>query len=260
MTHNQPPENNENQPPNQQQSLGNIEMGDDNTVNVIQAEVVTLTQTKIIQISVETVKTQELITTSPYKGLKKFEPEDSQRFFGRDQLLAGLVNDLESTSILLLMGASGSGKSSVVRAGLIPWLQQKWGNQFVSLMLTPDHDPFESLYGSLLGRGYAQAQAQIARAASVDTLGQVVNALKSSNEFWLIFIDQFEELFTVSEADKRDAFIRGLTKLAQMAIPAVKIVATIRADFLDRLSPYAKLVRLTNRYRPLMAEMQVDEL
>lgn len=94
---------------NQQQSLGDMQVqGDDNIVNVIQGQVVTVTQTRIIQISVDEIKTRELITTSPYKGLRTFEPEDSDRFFGRDQFIAGLVNELEQTNFLLLLGASGN--------------------------------------------------------------------------------------------------------------------------------------------------------
>jgi ABC-type multidrug transport system ATPase subunit len=196
----------------QQQSFGDVQIqGDDNIFNAIQAEVVTLTQTKIIQISVDEIKTHELIRTSPYKGLKKFEPEDSDRFFGRAQVLAGLVNELEQTNFVLLLGASGSGKSSVVRAGLISWLQQKWGKHFVSLMFTPDKDPFESLYGGLL----SQAQAQVAKAGKVETLSQTVKTLKPPESCWLIFVDQFEDLFTVSEADKRNRFIQSLVKLSK---------------------------------------------
>ncbi len=63
---------------------------------------------------------------SPYKGLKKFELEDKDRFFGRDQLVAGLVNELERNGLVLLLGASGSGKSSVVRAGIIPGCWRSW--------------------------------------------------------------------------------------------------------------------------------------
>ncbi|MEI6328978.1 MAG: AAA family ATPase [Pseudanabaena sp. ELA645] len=251
----------EDQPASQQQSLGDVQVqGDDNIFNVIQAQVVTLTQTKIIQIAVDEIKTRELNATSPYKGLKKFESEDTDRFFGRDQFISGLVNDLEQTNFILLLGASGSGKSSVVRAGLIPWLQQKWGKHFFSLTFTPDRDPFESLYGSLLSRGCSQAQAQMAKAGKADTLSQVVKKLKPPESFWLIFIDQFEELFTVSDEEKRDRFIESLIRLSQVSPTSIKIVATMRADFLDRLSPYPRLVKLTDRHRPLIAEMQADEL
>jgi hypothetical protein len=214
--------------------------------------VVTVTNTKIIQISVDEIKTRELNTTSPYKGLKKFEPGDADRFFGRDQFLGGLVNELEQTNLILLLGASGSGKSSVVRAGLIPWLSQKWGNRFVNFIFTPDQDPFESFYGSLLSH-YKQSEAQIAKAGEVNTLSHVVNTLKQPESFWFIFIDQFEELFIASEPGKRDGFINSLLRLSKERVNdrSLKIGITMRSDFLDQLDPYPanRLARATNQHR-----------
>ncbi|KOP27268.1 hypothetical protein AMR41_06940 [Hapalosiphon sp. MRB220] len=223
------------------------------------SNVVTLNQTQILQISVEEIKTREFIETSPYKGLKKFESEDKDLFFGRDQFLTGLVNELEQTNLILLLGASGSGKSSVVRAGLIPWLSHKWRSHLVHLIFTPDSDPFESFYASLLGK-YKQAEAQIAREAKAGTMTQVVTKLKQSDDYWFIFIDQFEELFTISQPEKRDEFIHSLVQLSKNKQPGVKIMATMRADFLDRFNPYPQLVKATDKHRPLIAQMQKDEL
>jgi WD40 repeat protein/energy-coupling factor transporter ATP-binding protein EcfA2 len=225
----------------------------------IQGDFVTFNQTQILQISVAEIKTRQFIQTSPYKGLKKFESADKDLFFGRDQFLTGLVNELEQTNLILLLGASGSGKSSVVRAGLIPWLSQKWGLRLVNLTLTPDTDPFESFYASLLSK-YKQSEAQIAREAKGSTLTEVVKSLKEPDDNWFILIDQFEELFTTSLADKRDKFITSLVQLSKTKEHSVKIMATMRADFLDRLSPYPQLVKATDKHRPLIAEMQIDEL
>ncbi|MHC5914838.1 MAG: NACHT and WD repeat domain-containing protein [Nostoc sp.] len=237
--------------PSSQQNISNISIGDSN--------VVTFNQTQILQISVAEIKTRQFIQTSPYKGLKKFESADKDLFFGRDQFLTGLVNELEQTNLILLLGASGSGKSSVVRAGLIPWLSQKWGSRLVNLTLTPDTDPFESFYASLLSK-YKQSEAQIAREAKGSTLTEVVKSLKEPDDNWFILIDQFEELFTTSLADKRDNFITSLVQLSNTKEHSVKIMATMRADFLDRLSPYPQLVKATDKHRPLIAEMQLDEL
>ncbi|MBC1193059.1 PD40 domain-containing protein [Microcystis aeruginosa CS-558/01A06] len=232
-------------------------------VSVVSSQNVTFNQTQIIQISVEEVKTRKFIITSPYKGLKKFESEDKDRFFGRDQFLTGLVNELEQTNFVLLLGASGSGKSSVIRAGLIPWLAERQGSPFVNLVFTPDQDPFESLYASLLGK-YKQSEAQIARIAKEDTLTQLVRLLKQADDYWFILIDQFEELFTTTESSKRDVFIKSLVQLVKALNKAgdrsVKLVATMRADFLDRLSPYPDLIKITDKHRPMIAEMQLDEL
>jgi len=221
---------------------------------------------QIIQISVDEIKQREFVASSPYKGLKRFELEDKDDFFGRDQFLKELVDELEKTNLILLLGASGSGKSSIVRAGLLPYLSREWKSRLVNFTFTPDQDPFESLYANLLSR-YKQAEARIAREAKSETLTQVVTTLRQPESRWFLFIDQFEELFTTSQVAQRDRFIDGLVQLntalkllGSAKDCPVKIMATMRADFLDRLSPYPALVIATNQHRPIIAEMQQDEL
>ncbi len=191
--------------------------------------------------------------------MNKFDYEDKDLFFGRDQFLASLVSELEQSNLLLLMGASGSGKSSVVRAGLIPWLSQKWGSNFSKFVFTPDQDPFAKLYSSLQDK-YNQAETQLVWEGKENTFNLLVKTLKKPEDYWLIVIDQFEELFTISQPQKRDKFIAGLVQLAKTQPDLVKVVATMRADFLDKLGPYPKLVKATDKHRPMIAEMQPDEL
>lgn len=232
--------------------------GDGNTQ--ILGQVLTFNHTEITQISVDKVKSQEFIESSPYKGLKTFESDDQDIFFGRSQFITSLVDQLEKSNLVLLLGASGSGKSSVVRAGLIPWLSQKWHPRFVKFILTPDKNPFLSLHSTLLYNKYKQSEAEIALEAKADTLNLVIQKLKKFDEYWLILIDQFEELFTLSQPEKRERFIEGLVKFNQTKQNSVKIVATMRADFMDKLSPYGKLITATDKHRPMIAEMEVDEL
>ena len=243
MTQNQPPKKLKEQQPDQQQSLGNVQtQGDGNVHNTIQGRDIQVVNNLSTG---DALPKEKLNKTSPYKGLRYFELKDKDHFFGRDQFIEEtLVKSLERTDFLLLVGASGSGKSSVVRAGLIPSLQKTWGNKFVNFVFKPDSDPFDSFYSSLLREGYSQKEAEMARAGNADTLSQVVKTLKQPETFWLIVIDQFEELFTISEDDKRNCFIDSLVKLIRAAIPYVKVVATMRAGFLGRLSPYPKLVKL----------------
>ena len=233
--------------------------GDKNVQVHGEGNILTFNQTEILQITEREITTRELIITSPYKGLKTFESRDKELFFGRDNFITTLVNELEQTNLILLLGASGSGKSSVVRAGLIPWLERKYGTGFINLIFTPDADPFDSFYATLLGN-YSQKEAKIAREVKGETLIKVANNLKQSSEFWFIFIDQFEELFTTSDENKRREFINGLMKLSQAKLPNLKIMATMRADFFERLSDFPQLVEATQKHRPMIVEMQSSEL
>ena len=70
------------------------------------------------------IQSQPLITGSPYLGLRKFEVDDKDRFFGRDNWIIELTDYLKQKNVLLLLGASGSGKSSLVQAGLIPKVKE----------------------------------------------------------------------------------------------------------------------------------------
>lgn len=224
-----------------------------------EGNILTFNQTEILKITEREITSRELIKTSPYKGLEAFKSRDKELFFGRDNFITTLVNELEQTNLILLLGASGSGKSSVVKAGLIPWLERTHGNEFINLNFTPDADPFVSFHAKLLGN-YSQKEAEIAREINSETLVKVANNLKQADEFWFIFIDQFEELFTTSDQNKRREFINGLMKLSQAKLSNLKIMATIRADFFERLSEFPQLVEATQKHRPMIVEMQSNEL
>ncbi|ARI81869.1 WD40 repeat domain-containing protein [Microcystis aeruginosa] len=207
------------------------------------------------------IQSQTLITGSPYLGLRKFEVDDKDRFFGRDNWIIELTDYLKQQNVLLLLGASGSGKSSLVQAGLIPKLKDDFGaNKLVNLTFVPDVNPFESFYGCLLANRYKQSQAKLAQAVKEDTLIKVVEGLKNNSDLWFIFIDQFEELFTRTPKTERDIFIKGLIKLIENNDSLVKIVMTMRADFLDKLSPYPSLGKIHDQYSKMLTDMDESEL
>src|ERR1700716_2080038 len=97
--------------------------------DIVGADKIT-TITTTIQISGEAITQRPLIATSPYRGLDRFEDRDKDLFFGRDQLIKSLLAQLSASNVLLVLGASGSGKSSVVRAGLLPQFSQLIGARF----------------------------------------------------------------------------------------------------------------------------------
>ncbi|HEY9752459.1 MAG TPA: AAA family ATPase, partial [Coleofasciculaceae cyanobacterium] len=188
------------------------------------------------------IKARPLNPRSPYMGLRKFEVRDKDLFFGRDQLIGRLLERLEDSPFLLILGSSGSGKSSLVRAGLIPGLRERLGAGFRELIFTPDRDPFDSLRSCLRSAGFRQADLASLQASHPETLLQTVQAVKPTDEEWLIFIDQFEELFTLcQDLQIRQAVIDGLIQLVQAKLLGMRLVLAMRADFLDRLGAYPQL-------------------
>src|SRR5439155_3617550 len=165
------------------------------------------TVTTTIQISVDAVTQRPLITISPYRALDRFEDRDRDLFFGRDQLIQRLLAQINGTDIILVLGASGSGKSSVVRAGVLPRLSGELGTRFRYFTLVPDVNPFESLRSALQGSGFSQAQTRELLDAQPDAAIRLIRGLQRGGDQWLIFIDQFEEIFTVSEERLRTNFI-----------------------------------------------------
>lgn len=246
----------------QERRVGNIgSTGDHNVFNTVQGDgnIITVTQ----QISREEVKARPFRSISPYKGLKPFEDKDKDRFFGRDQFVAKLVDELGKSRLILLLGASGSGKSSVIRAGLIPKLRQEiYGDPFVDLTFKPNRNPFEGLCASLYPS--VGAEAEMARQVDEDTLIRIVKTLKPKESHWLIFIDQLEELFTTSLPEKQQAFIRALVRLNEFLCDrkddSVRVIATMRSDFSDRLNQYPKLVKALKNQCLMLTDMQPEEL
>lgn len=209
---------------------------------------------------IEEIKAKQLNLRSPYLGLRKFEVRDKDLYFGRANLVQRLLDKLGEAPFLLVLGASGSGKSSLIRAGLIPQLREKLGAGFRDLILTPDRDPFYSLAASLRTAGFRQSELEPLQSGQPEALSQVVQSLKPQDEDWLIFIDQFEELFTLcQDLQKRQAFVSGLVKLRDEPQPGVQLVLAMRADFLDRFTAYPQLRGILN-YSDLITDMTSAEL
>jgi DNA-binding SARP family transcriptional activator len=179
---------------------------------------------------------------NPYKGLRAFEESDSGDFFGRDGLvdetLARLAHDDQRGRLVLVVGGSGSGKSSVVRAGLLPALRrgQVQGSErwFVTAML-PGISPFKALAESLRRVAVAETDGLADELAFGE--GEIdggLHRLLPGGGQLLLVIDQFEELFTLADEAERRAFLDGLTQAISAADSRLRVVATLRADFYDR--------------------------
>jgi WD40 repeat protein len=220
---------------------------------------------------------------APYRGLRSFEPEDADWFCGRKQLTDGAVGQLRALydegGLLAVVGPSGSGKSSLLRAGMIPALQAGElcvpGSHIWSVTLfTPGGRPVRELAAQLAlltdddpGRCEAvlladpQACARLA-ADAVRVEGDAA-AVSPDRSRLIVVVDQFEEVFTACQDEQeRRAFIAALCAAAGQGgnCPAALVVLGLRADFYPHVLEYPALVAALQRHQVLVGPMTEAEL
>lgn len=197
---------------------------------------------------------------NPFKGLEAFQQTDAQFFFGREELIRKTLDKLSPTNPLrgrfvALVGASGSGKSSLVRAGVIPAVRTgkiSGSEQWPLFIFTPGAKPLEALATRLLpllaGRDSENAlQSVLKTLQSPAQLNRLVSEVLSdlpSNARLLMVIDQFEEVFTRAIETERNTFLAAIYHTATAIDSRVAIIITMRADFFDHLSAYPDLAQL----------------
>jgi WD40 repeat protein/serine/threonine protein kinase len=210
---------------------------------------------------------------NPYKGLRPFEEADARDFFGREEMVSLLLDRLqaqisaeEKARFLAVVGPSGSGKSSVVKAGLIPALRrgvlvgsERW---FIGSMVPGPH-PINELYSVLLGI------AADPSAVSLETLGKDEDGLRQaveqvlptdSTQFFL-FIDQFEEVFSLTEEEtERQHFLNSLTRAVTSLNGRLWVIITLRADFYDRPLTYGDFGALMGRNTEIVLPLSPSHL
>jgi WD40 repeat protein len=212
----------------------------------------------------------------PYKGLNYFDEADADLFVGRDELTAKLVERVLSLTssaspnqsrFLAVVGASGSGKSSLVRAGLIPAL--RWNKKSIDWhihIFTPTAHPLEGLAASLTH----ESNSVIATATLIDDLARDPRSLqifakrklgsKDGSHLFLV-IDQFEELFALCHSEEeRLAFIGNLLTAASEADGPVIILIALRADFYAHCANYIQLRAALAKNQEYIGAMSEEEL
>jgi len=204
---------------------------------------------------------------SPYKGLDVFEEEDVELFYGREKIIADLVNRVKESRTVFITGPSGSGKSSLVRAGLIPALKDgaiKNSGRWLYATIKPGRDPFEALKSAFsrlkspeLGNYFIQ------NLAKSDVLHESTETVltERKDQRLVLFIDQFEEVFTqINKEEERVQFLNLLTNAAAVENGRLIILFSMRSDFVSNCATYPQLNALLNQQFVQIGAMQPDEL
>jgi WD40 repeat protein/serine/threonine protein kinase len=177
---------------------------------------------------------------NPYKGLRAFLEADASDFFGRDVLVKSLLQRLENTRFLAVIGPSGGGKSSVVRAGLLPALRRgaiAGSRNWFYVEMHPGDAPLIELEAALLRVAVNPPDSLMSQLAENERglLRALKRTLPEDGSELLLLVDQFEELFTlVDEDETRTHFINNLLTAIQDPRSRVRVIITLRADFYDR--------------------------
>ncbi|MGF1486433.1 MAG: CHAT domain-containing protein [Prochloraceae cyanobacterium] len=200
------------------------------------------------------------IPQSPYQGLSAFTSENARFFFGREKFTKKLVNAVEKVPLIAIVGASGSGKSSVVNAGLIPKLKQQQIIKWQIISIRPKNNPFAALASVLFAFWQdkkiifnLKEELELEKYLRKEKQNLANITLKSSARFLLV-IDQFEELFTLCSQAESQSFLDILIAAIESS-ENFTVVITLRADFYGKALAYPPFGKLLEKYLhlPLIA-------
>jgi len=220
--------------------------------------------------------------SNPFPGLRPFEADEEHLFFGREQETDELLRHLRTTRFLLVAGSSGTGKSSLVRSGLIPALQSgsmvQAGSNWRIMVFRPGDDPIKNLAAAMDAPDALGSAGELASTNRVlleatlqrSSLG-IVQAVRLAHipaeDNVLIVVDQFEELFRFRRSDRTgdareeaSAFFKLLLEATKQRDIPIYIAMTMRSDFLGDCIEFQGLPEAVNDGLYLIPRMTRDEL
>jgi WD40 repeat protein len=225
------------------------------------------------------------MSTNPFPGLRSFEPDEDHLFFGRESRIDELLTRLRRARFLSVVGTSGSGKSSLIRSGLIPSLYSgfmaKAGSAWRVVLFRPGEDPIGNLADALVAPGVLTDAAEpgsetdpaeraladvTLRRSAMGLVDCIRHAHVPAHENVLVVVDQFEELFrfkrSSQQRDSRDeavAFVKLLLAATHQDQVPVYVVITMRSDFIGNCTEFEGLTEAINDGQYLVPRMTREE-
>jgi hypothetical protein len=208
---------------------------------------------------------------NPYPGLRPFQEADAHLFFGRKSQVNELLEGLKTDRVLAVVGLSGSGKSSLIRAGLLPALHLgAMGEEFADwrvAVLEPGMDPVGALSAALDDPNVLGPDPEGRAILERSGRGLAERALRASlpdGSYLLVFVDQFEEIFRFRKEraegpEEAVRFVRLLLEAAAEEWSRVHVLLTMRSDFLGECAQFRGLPEVLNRCQYLVRGMTRDE-
>jgi hypothetical protein len=209
----------------------------------------------------------------PFPGLRPFDLNDAFLFFGRDTHTQDLLDRLARNRFLAVVGTSGSGKSSLVRAGLMPALLRGYlvgaTSHWRIAVMRPGSGPISQLAETLSAKDVLDTDCDHLRATLGGSSYGLVSAVKAAGlgpgESLLVFVDQFEELFRfaaerrISESSDGLLFVASLLEAVDSLDTPVYVVLTMRTDFLGDCTAFAGLPEALNRSQYLIPRLSREQ-
>jgi len=196
------------------------------------------------------LNTLESKLTNPFPGLRSFEETEAELFFGRQKQIDQLLQKFLSIRFLMVIGSAGSGKSSLVKAGLIPALQNDITQNWQICIFKPECDPIANMAYALAEKGLLHSSDTEAGSSQIlnklneseSALLEIYNQSRlAKNEKLLLIVDDFENLFRFSIGNEKNnaaAFIQLLLKTTEAKHSPISVLLTMRSDFLGNCTEF----------------------
>lgn len=218
---------------------------------------------------------RDLDPECPYTGLRPFEKHERLSFLQRDELIQQLLAAVDKNPLVTVFGASGSGKTSVLRAGVLrDWANAK-GDHGTVISAVPSADPYEGLAEGFVSAGFdpiavkeivtphAEDPDGSAGSVSADVFGDLARNLKKPGESWLIVIDPFEEMFVRGQRAQRllgERFVASIVALAKAGDPKIRLILTLRDDLFGLVQSHTELYPLIDAHLVRVPELRGEDL